>query len=131
MPFGIASGPEGYQRRQHELLDGGVINIADDICVYGCGDTREEADIAHLMQLLDKCSEYDLHLSTKKLQFKSSSVTFMGYKLTDKGVAPDPAGVTTITGMPTPTDKAGVQRPLECANISINSVTTCSKPFSH
>ena len=24
-----------------------VINIADDICVYGCGDTKEEADIDH------------------------------------------------------------------------------------
>ena len=36
MPFGIASGPEKYQRRQHEFLDGlrGVINIADDIWVY-------------------------------------------------------------------------------------------------
>ena len=33
MPFGIASGPEEYQWRQHEFLDGlnGVINIADDI----------------------------------------------------------------------------------------------------
>ena len=43
MPFGIASGPEEYQRRQHEFLDGlnGAINIADDICVYGCGDTME------------------------------------------------------------------------------------------
>ena len=36
MPFGIASGSEKYQRRQHEFLDGlrGVINIADDIWVY-------------------------------------------------------------------------------------------------
>ena len=33
MPFGISSGPEEYQRRPHEFLDGlqGVINIADDI----------------------------------------------------------------------------------------------------
>ena len=46
MPFGIASGPEEYQRQQHEFLDGlnGVINITDDICVYGCGDTKEQAD---------------------------------------------------------------------------------------
>ena len=115
MPFGIASGSEEYQRRQHEFLDGlrGVINIADDICVYGCGDTKEEADIDHdrnLMQLLDKCSEYDQRLSAKKLKFKSSSVTFMGHQLTDKGVEPNPARVTGITEMPTPTDKAGVQR---------------------
>lgn len=35
VPLGIASGPEEYQRRQHEFLDGlqGVINTADDICV--------------------------------------------------------------------------------------------------
>ena len=111
MPFGIASGPEEYQRRQHEFLDGlcEVINIADDICVYG--NTKEEADIDHdrnLLQLLGKCSEYDLRLPAKKLQFKYSSVTFMGYKLTDKGVESNPAKVTAITAMPTSTDKAGV-----------------------
>ena len=106
MPFGIASGPEEYQRRQHEFLDGlqGVINIADDICVFGCGDSKEEADLDHdknLTSLLEKCSKQDLRLS---------SVTFMGHKLTDKGVEPDPAKVDAITKMPTPTDKSGVQR---------------------
>ena len=115
MPFGIASGPEEYQRRQHEFLDGlrGVINIADDICVFGCGDTKEEADIDHdrnLTNLLEKCSKYDLRLSAKKRQFKSPSVTFMGHKLTKNGVEPDLAKVAAITGMPKPTDKAGVQR---------------------
>ena len=115
MPFGISSGPEEYQRRQHEFLDGlqGIINIADDICIFGCGDTKEEADIDHdrnLIALLDKCSDYDLRLSAKKLQFKASSVTFMGHKLTDKGVEPDPSKVTAIREMPRPTDKAAVQR---------------------
>ena len=35
MPFGISSGPEEYQRRQHEYLNGlpGVINNADDNAV--------------------------------------------------------------------------------------------------
>ena len=47
--FGIASGLEENQRQQHEFLDSlrGVINITDDICVYGCGDTKENADIDH------------------------------------------------------------------------------------
>ena len=93
MPFGIASGPEEYQRREHEFLDGlrGVINIADDICMYGCGNTKEDADIDHdrnLVQLLEKCAEHDLRLSTKNFQFKSPSVTFMGQKLTHKGAEP-------------------------------------------
>ena len=71
MLFGIASGPEEYQRRQREFLNGlrGVINIADDVFVYGCGETNEDADIDHhrnLAQLLEKCAEHDLWLSAKK-----------------------------------------------------------------
>ena len=78
---GISSGPEEYQRRQHEFLHGlpGVINIADDICIFGCGDTIEEANMDHdsnLLRLLDKCSDYDLHLSAKKLQFKVTSLSW-------------------------------------------------------
>ena len=115
MPFGRASGAEEYQRRPHEFLDSlqGVINIADDICVFGCGNSKEEADLDHdknLTSLLEKCSKQDLRLSARKLQFKSPSVTFMGHKLTDKGVEPDPAKVHAITKMPTPTDKSGVLR---------------------
>ena len=46
----------------------------------------------------------------KKMQFKSSSVSFMGHMLTNKGVQPDPSKVAAITGMPTPPDKAALQR---------------------
>ena len=114
MPFWIASGPKEYQRWQHEFLDGlqGVINIADNICVFRCGNSKEEAVLDHdknLTSLLEKCSKQDLRLSAKNIQFKSPSVTFMGHKLTDKGVELDPAKVDAITKMPTPTDKAGVQ----------------------
>ena len=111
MPFGISSGLEEYQRRQHEFLENlkGVINIADDICIFGCGNTKEEADQDHdkdLVALLDKCSEFGLRLSAKKIQFKSKSVTFMRHNLTDKGVAPDPAKVTAITEMSRPTKQS-------------------------
>ena len=117
MPFGFASGPEEYQRRQHEFLDhgglNGVINMAVDICVYGCGDTKEEADTDHdrnLTHLIEKCNNNNLRLSAKKIQFMSSSVSFRGHRLTNKGVQLDPSKVAAITGMPTPADKAAVQR---------------------
>ena len=64
----------------------------------------------NLMSLFEKSSKYDLRLSAKNFQFKSPSVTFMGHKLTDKGVEPDPAKVDAITKMLTPVDKATVQR---------------------
>lgn len=49
MPFGIKSAMEIYQKRQHLLLQGlkGVVCIADDILVFGSGETTEEAIIDH------------------------------------------------------------------------------------
>ena len=74
MPFGIASGPEEYQRQQHEFLDGlqGVINIADDICVFGCGNSKEEADLDHDKNLT---SLYTLFQNGSCLRRSGSSST--------------------------------------------------------
>ena len=90
------------------------------------------ADIDHdrnLIALLDKCSEYELRLSAKKLQFKTSSVTFMGHKLTRKGVEPDPSKVAAIKEMRRPTD-AEPQFNVFWARVSIsaNFVGTFLKP---
>ena len=43
MPFGISSAPEEFQRRMHVICQDlpGVVVIADDILVYGCGSTEE------------------------------------------------------------------------------------------
>ena len=49
MPFGISSAPEEFQRRQNELLDdlAGVEVIVDEVLVYGCSDSDEEALRGH------------------------------------------------------------------------------------
>ena len=64
----------------------------------------------NLVRLLDKCSDYDLRLPAKKLQFKATSVTFFLHRLTDKSLEPDLSKVSAITKLPRPEDKAGVQR---------------------
>ena len=85
MPFGIASGPEEYQRRQREFLNGlrGVINIADDIACMG---------VAKQMKTLTSTTTETWRSSWRsvlntiygslqiKLQLKSPSITFMGHK---------------------------------------------------
>ena len=49
MPFDISSAPKEFQRRMHTALQGlhGVEVIADDILVFGCGDTDEECQRDH------------------------------------------------------------------------------------
>ena len=53
MPFGLSSSPEEFQRRLEECLEGlkQVEVIADDIVIYGQGDTEEEAQRSHISQM--------------------------------------------------------------------------------
>ena len=53
----------------------GVINIADDLLVYG--ETIEEHD-NNLKALLNRCRDVNLTLNPKKLRFKSDNVPFFG-----------------------------------------------------
>ena len=115
MPFGISSGPEEYARRQEEVLEGleGVESIADDILVFGCGDTLEEAIDDHNGVLKDTCQrarERNLKLNKKKLRLCLTEVPFMGFLLTPEGVVPDPLKVEAIQDMPAPEDKKAVKR---------------------
>ena len=82
MPFGISSAPEEFQRRMHEVFQG-VAVIADDILVYGCGDTEEEYikhHDANLKALLKRARETNLKLNRKKLKLCLSEVVYMGHR---------------------------------------------------
>ena len=119
MPFGISSAPEEFQRRMHEVCQGldGVAVIADDILVYGCGDTEDEYmkdHDANLTALLKRARETNLKLNRKKLKLRLSEVVYMGHRLTAKGVQPDPAKVKAIVEMPSPQSKKAVERFLGC-----------------
>ena len=91
MPFGISSAPEEFQRQMHTMLQGlpGVEVIADDILVFGCGDTVEEYQRDHdtnLQRLLQRAREKNLKLNKKKLKLCLSEVSYMGHQLTREGL---------------------------------------------
>lgn len=94
MPFGISSAPEESQRRQHELLEGlsGIECIVDDILVYGCGETTEQAIEDHnknLISLLSHAPESNLKLNKDKLRLRLTEVRYIGQVLTAQGLHPD------------------------------------------
>ena len=118
MPFGVSLGPEEYQRRQHEVLEGlkGDVNKADDILVFGCGDSIEEAEKDHdvnLWNLMLRCCKVNLKLNPKKFQLK---VTWMGHLLSSSGITPHSDRVRSIVDMNPPQDVKGVQRFLGMCN---------------
>ena len=67
MPFGISTAPEEFQRGQDQVIGlAGVQTIADDILVYGEGETVVEAEADHdikLQALLERCRQRNLKLS--------------------------------------------------------------------
>ena len=91
----------------------GVLNIADDLLVYG--STIEEHD-NNLKALLDRCRDVNLTLNPKKLRFKSDNVPFFGNIVTSKGIKPDPKKVEAIKSWPIPTNVKELQSFLGAIN---------------
>ena len=120
MPFRIASAQEEWQRRMHEIKGlRGVEVIADDFLVIGFGETQKDAikdHDANLTKFLQRAREKELKLDREKTKLRLTEVTFVGHKLTNKGVAPDQRKVEAITKIPAPTDRQGLRRILEMVN---------------
>jgi transposase InsO family protein len=121
LPFGVSSAPEEFQQRLSTALEGlrGIANIADDILLYGEGETYAAAEADHdanFLALMDRCKEKNIKLNPGKLQFKLKQVKFMGEIITDKGIQPDPEKVRAIIDMPRPVNKAGLLRFLGMLN---------------
>ncbi len=99
----------------NQALDGlnGIVNIADDILVYGVGETKEVATKDHdtkLVNLLNRCRDCGIALNPDKLKLRLAEVEFMGHILTGDGVKIDPEKVEAIVKMPAPTSVEEVQR---------------------
>jgi len=121
LPFGISLAPEEFQIRLNTALEGldGTLCIADDILVYGEGDTYEEAEENHdqrFIALMDRCQQKTIKLNSDKLQFKLREIKFMGNIVTDKGIHADPDKVKAITEMETPSNKSALLRFIGMAN---------------
>ena len=115
LPFGLCVSSEIFQKQVNQALDGldGIVNIADDILVYGVGETKEDATKDHdgkLINLLDRCRDRGIALNPTKLKLRLEEVEFMGHILTGDGVKIDPEKVNAILKMPAPTSVEEVQR---------------------
>lgn len=121
LAYGLSNSPEEFQCRIHECLDGlvGVFCIADDILVFGLGNSRSEADKNHdinVLALMERLRDRNMKINPKKVQFKLQKITFMGMVISEDGVQPDPNKVTAISQMPQPEDRPAVLRFCGMAN---------------
>ena len=115
LPFGLSVSPEIFQKRLNQAIEGleGVLNIADDILIYGVGETEAIAIADHdrkLRALLERCQNRGMVLNQDKLKLRVKRVKFMGHVLTANGLEPDPDKVKAIKEMPRPQNVEDAQR---------------------
>lgn len=125
LPFGINSGPEHFQRRMKKILLGleGIINLADDILVYG--SNKEELD-RRLKAVLRKLREHGFTLNKSKCQFVKSSVKFLGHVIEAGNIKPDPLKTSAITKLNRPTNVSEARKFLGMINYLMKFIPNLS-----
>lgn len=132
VPMGISLGPECFQTKMKETLEGldGCEAIMDDTIVYG--RTEEEHD-QRLKAVLKRLEESGLKLNKEKCFFKKSEVKFFGHIISAEGVRPDPEKVRAITEMPAPTSVSELRTVLGMFNYLsryVPGMATTMKPIT-
>lgn len=107
MPFGLKVSSEIFQKQLHRALWDveGVVCVADDIVVIGCGLTNEDAMASHdsrMRALLKRCEELNIKLNPEKIQLRQKSIKFLGHIVTDQGLLPDPMKIHSVAEMKEP-----------------------------
>ena len=93
--FGTNSASEIFQNAINEQVRDiqGVINISDDIIVFG--ETQEKHDEA-LEAVFRRLLSVGLTVNKEKCEFNKKSLEFFGFVFSRKGISPDPRKVKTI-----------------------------------
>ena len=97
------------------IVDGleGVVNIADDDLVFA---TKYDRFTENVINFLDRCVEYDLHLNPEKSRINVDSVPFFGQTLTKDGLQMDANKWQVIQNWPQPKNVKELQSFLGSVN---------------
>ena len=115
LPFGIHIASEVFQQKLETVLEGlaGVANSQDDMIVWGAD--QKEHDI-RLKKVMETLYTSGFRLNKDKCRFSVKDLIFLGHRITDRGIYPDPEKIAAVSTMSVPSDKKAVQRLLGMVN---------------
>ncbi|XP_071921742.1 uncharacterized protein [Coffea arabica] len=103
MSFGLTNAPTAFmdlmQRIFKKYLDQFVVVFIDDILIYS--KTREE-HAKHLGVVLQILREHKLYAKFSKCEFWLTEISFLGHRVSEDGIAMDPAKVEAVTNWKQP-----------------------------
>ena len=105
MPFGLCNAPSTFQRLMERVLTGLARDICtvylDDILVMGA--TFEE-HLFNLRCVFDRLRNAGLRLKPSKCYLARKEVEYLGYVISEHGVAADPQKIKAVQEFPIPTN---------------------------
>ena len=118
LAMGLADATDIFETVIRDLLKdlNGVLNIADDVLVFG---NTYDSFRNNVISFLDHCVKEDIHLNPDKIQIDCEKVPFFGHTLSKDGVHPDKAKVDLIQNWPIPQNVKELQSFLGTVNYLI------------
>ena len=117
MPMGLSNAPATCQRVMNEMLAGCLDKYAfiylDDIMIYS--KTAAE-HLMHVQLVLEALDRYNFKVKLQKCTFAKKQTRFLGYLVSDEGIAADPAKVEAVVNWPVPSSVTEVRQFLGFCN---------------
>ncbi|KAL0154660.1 hypothetical protein M9458_048923, partial [Cirrhinus mrigala] len=134
MPFGLSNSPSVFQAFMNDvfrdMLDKWVIVYIDDILIFSNSMSEH---IQHVRSVLKRLIQYQLYAKLEKCEFHQTSTTFLGYIISQEGVAMDDRKVEAVLRWPQPQTLKELQRFLGFANFYrrfIRGFSTVAAPLT-
>ena len=123
--LGCKSATEIFHESIRKILQGvkGVLNIHDDICVFGATPAEHHQALKKLLEILQR---YGLTANTSKCEIFKTSIKFYGLIFSREGIRPDPSKVRALNDAKPPTSKKELKSFLGMANYSSNFIQNYS-----
>ena len=103
MQFGLCNAPAAFQRMVnelfHDLVDVSVVLYLDDIIIFSEDPEKHDEQVREVLRRLRAA---DLYLKPEKCTFRTTTVEYLGLKISPGCIAMDPVKLSGITDWPTP-----------------------------
>lgn len=115
LPFGLSVSPEIFQQAVNDVFGSidGIVMYFDDLLIVA--DSEEKHDLI-FQAVIQRARENNVHFNPDKIQYKKTSVKFLGHIFSQWGKSVDPDRIEAIKKLKNPTNIKELQRLLGIVN---------------